>query len=215
MTKRNVFEGTYYAKSSRKTNPVGNPNQSHNNNKYNEKYKESETEPKKIVKTIKMYAEMAINYLYLPYNKTNYLAIMLVLVVLVFSLLLPDISQKLHKNSELKAIKNVLDHMQEEVKRAEVACLTANEEMGNLHHALCDEGTETSDFRRKKLATFPLTPAGDYFQHNLIREKWKKELDTIVDSSVSVQAHQKRKLPSCLSCTPTRSILKKGDDVVA
>ncbi|CAH2234998.1 jg18997 [Pararge aegeria aegeria] len=95
-----------------------------------------------------MYAEMAINYLYLPYNKTNYLAIMLVLVVLVFSLLLPDISQKLHKNSELKAVKNVLDHMQEEVKRAEVACLTANEEMGNLHHALCDEGTETKEETR-------------------------------------------------------------------
>ncbi|CAG9584815.1 unnamed protein product [Danaus chrysippus] len=88
------------------------------------------------------YIEAIFKYLCAAYRTavSNYLPIVTVVIVITLSLLLPN---KVNKNNELKEINQVLGHMTDEVKRAEVACLTASDEVQCLRHSICNQETET------------------------------------------------------------------------
>lgn len=61
----------------------------------------------------KMLLKKLSHYLWTAYcaMSGNYVAIVTVLVVVILSFLLPDISQKIHATNELKTMKKVLDKM--------------------------------------------------------------------------------------------------------
>nr|XP_034830843.1 uncharacterized protein LOC117987886 [Maniola hyperantus] len=143
MAKR--YEGAY-KKRSRETHPKVNKPflivEKHTKTENREKITELIAPIEKYIEIIKPYLKTAIKSfksVISSWPASNYLAFILTLIVIVFSLLLPNISQKLHKNRELKAINNVLHQIQEEVKRAEVECLAADEKICILHCTLCDE----------------------------------------------------------------------------
>nr|XP_049699912.1 uncharacterized protein LOC110377188 isoform X2 [Helicoverpa armigera] len=82
----------------------------------------------------------------------NIVAIITVVVVVMLSFLLPDLTQKLHANPhELKSMRKVLDKMSNEVKRAEAACLTVADEICNLQCNMHDDTTETVSIRSLKV----------------------------------------------------------------
>ncbi|XP_028177722.1 uncharacterized protein LOC114365370 isoform X1 [Ostrinia furnacalis] len=97
-------------------------------------------------KDLRSLANLATQYVWAAYNMMNgnYLALATVIAVVLLSFLIPDISQKIHATSELKNMKKVLNLMTNEVSRAEVACLTAADEICYLHCSMHDGATETS-----------------------------------------------------------------------
>ncbi|CAH0579402.1 unnamed protein product [Chrysodeixis includens] len=96
-----------------------------------------------------VYYKKATQYFCTAYSAMNgnYVAIVTVVVVVILSFLLPDLSQKMHATNELKTMKKVLDKMSDEVKQAEVACLTVADEICCLHCTMLDDGTETVSIR--------------------------------------------------------------------
>ncbi|KAL0841430.1 hypothetical protein ABMA28_015114 [Loxostege sticticalis] len=97
-------------------------------------------------KDLRYFTNMASRYIWTAYNRINgnYLALATVVAVVLLSFLIPDISQKIHAKSELNNMKKVLNLMTKEVSRAEVACLTAADEICYLHCSMQDDATETS-----------------------------------------------------------------------
>ncbi|XP_045771438.1 uncharacterized protein LOC123871596 isoform X2 [Maniola jurtina] len=186
MAKRYVYEDSYRTRT-RKTHPKGNKpfliEEKYTKRENRDKITELLTIAKKYIEIIEPYLRKAIKSFesISSWLSRNYLPFTLTLVVIGFSLLLPNISQKLHKNSELKAINNVLHRMQDEVKRAEVECLAANEKICDLHCTLCDETIET------------ITSAGDFPQHNLILDQRRKGLDSLAGSSLSISRNSSKK----------------------
>ncbi|KAH9640733.1 hypothetical protein HF086_007304 [Spodoptera exigua] len=77
----------------------------------------------------------------------NYVAVIAIIVVVIISLILPDITQKFHATHELKTMKKVLDKMSNEVTRAEVACLTVADEICCLHCNMHNDTTGTVSIR--------------------------------------------------------------------
>ncbi|XP_035432921.2 uncharacterized protein LOC118264506 isoform X2 [Spodoptera frugiperda] len=82
----------------------------------------------------------------------NYVAVIAIIVVVILSLLLPDITQKFHATHELKNMKKVLAKMSNEVRRAEVACLTVADEICCLHCNMHDDTTGTSTEKLQNLS---------------------------------------------------------------
>ncbi|CAH1645390.1 unnamed protein product [Spodoptera littoralis] len=82
----------------------------------------------------------------------NYVAVIAIVVVVILSLLLPDITQKFHATHELKNMKKVLAKMSNEVRRAEVACLTVADEICCLHCNMHDDTTGTSTEKLQNLS---------------------------------------------------------------
>ncbi|CAH2106199.1 unnamed protein product [Euphydryas editha] len=88
-------------------------------------------------------SHMVLKYTRMAYSIVvdNYVTIVTVVVVLLALLVL---FPHTHKKNDLDAIKKVLDHMTEEVTRAEDACVTAAEDICNLRCSICDRQTETT-----------------------------------------------------------------------
>ncbi|XP_037872939.1 uncharacterized protein LOC101745544 isoform X2 [Bombyx mori] len=73
----------------------------------------------------------------------NYLALATVFVIVLLSYLIPDVSQKIHANNELKDVKKVVNTITTEINRAEAACLSATDELCRLRCSVLDSTTET------------------------------------------------------------------------
>ncbi|XP_047024717.1 uncharacterized protein LOC124633513 [Helicoverpa zea] len=106
----------------------------------------------KELKKLTKRASKCVRSMYYAMNG-NIVAIITVVVVVMLSFLLPDLTQKLHANPhELKSMRKVLDKMSNEVKRAEAACLTVADEICNLQCNMHDDTTETSKQRVQDLS---------------------------------------------------------------
>ncbi|XP_032523219.1 uncharacterized protein LOC116774625 isoform X2 [Danaus plexippus] len=137
------------------------------------------------------YIEAIFKYLCAAYRTavSNYLPIVTVVIVITLSLLLPN---KVNKNNELKEINQVLGHMTDEVNRAEVACLTASDEVQCLRHSICNQETETSSIRRRNNEIYQCAQAETFSPHNQRPFKSTRKLVSFVDSSLS-ETYRERK----------------------
>ncbi|XP_059047172.1 uncharacterized protein LOC131842611 [Achroia grisella] len=105
---------------------------------------------------IHQFIKLVADYLGLMYDKitNNYIMLATVFIVVLLSFLIPDISQKIHAQNELKSIKKVINLMSQEVDRAEVACHAAADDICYLHCSMHDDATETKkDFRDLSICT--------------------------------------------------------------
>ncbi|KAJ8728294.1 hypothetical protein PYW08_016679 [Mythimna loreyi] len=142
MTKRHIFPGFYL-----RTRPGKMSNKSLQG-------------PRTTAPTMNLYRDWELltktaqNYIWALYcaMSGNYIAVGTVVVVLIISFLLPDITQKIHAAQDLKSMKKVLDKMSVDVKRAEVACLTVADEISYLQRNMNDGTTETSKEKPQELA---------------------------------------------------------------
>ncbi|XP_035432923.2 uncharacterized protein LOC118264506 isoform X3 [Spodoptera frugiperda] len=138
----------------------------------------------------------------------NYVAVIAIIVVVILSLLLPDITQKFHATHELKNMKKVLAKMSNEVRRAEVACLTVADEICCLHCNMHDDTTGTvsiSQLKNYKTSQSVPTIACELLNRNLSQSK--KKLVSFGAFSSPIPTHPTRKSPSCHMCTPIPSTL--------
>ncbi|XP_072931531.1 uncharacterized protein [Epargyreus clarus] len=102
------------------------------------------------------YINIGKKYFKKAYSTMNdrYLAVFTILLVVILTFLLPDISSKIQKTNELKAMKNTLDLMATEVNRAEVACLTVADNLCSIKNSMRDDQTETArDLRELSVCT--------------------------------------------------------------
>ncbi|XP_026729044.1 uncharacterized protein LOC113494778 isoform X2 [Trichoplusia ni] len=160
----------------------------------------------------KMLLKKLSHYLWTAYcaMSGNYVAIVTVLVVVILSFLLPDISQKIHATNELKTMKKVLDKMSHEVKQAEVACLTVADEICSLHSSMHDDGTETVSISpEKKLKICQSAPAIACELHSRNQSKLKKKSVSFGVFSFPIVTRPIRKSRLCRTSTPIHSTLKK------
>ncbi|KAJ8729959.1 hypothetical protein PYW07_016997 [Mythimna separata] len=146
MTKRHSYPGYYL-----RTHPGKMPNKPH---------QASAAAPvTTIYRDWELLTKTAQSYIWTLYctMSGNYIAVGTVVVVLILSFLLPDITQKMHAAADLKTMKKVLDKISVDVKRAEAACLTVADEISYLQRNMNDDTTETS---KGKLQVSPDSASG-------------------------------------------------------
>ncbi|XP_028177723.1 uncharacterized protein LOC114365370 isoform X2 [Ostrinia furnacalis] len=162
-------------------------------------------------KDLRSLANLATQYVWAAYNMMNgnYLALATVIAVVLLSFLIPDISQKIHATSELKNMKKVLNLMTNEVSRAEVACLTAADEICYLHCSMHDGATETVSISPETLKTCQSAPATASDPPCPSPYKSKGRLVSSEEYSTPTETHPTKKSPSCPTYTRTHSTLKR------
>ncbi|CAK1547327.1 unnamed protein product [Leptosia nina] len=78
----------------------------------------------------------------LSFLSSNSFIVLTTTLIIFFTFLLPDFSERIDKSTELKEMKKVLDKITDEITQAEKACFTAAEELCNLHYVLQDGADE-------------------------------------------------------------------------
>ncbi|XP_073944798.1 uncharacterized protein isoform X1 [Choristoneura fumiferana] len=129
MARRGVYSGAYTK-----------ANKSYNSKAIPDRRSKSATMNEEHLSTL------ATDYLWTVYSLMtgNYLTIISLLIVLVLSYLIPDITSKIQATKELNSMKKVLDLVATEVGRAEAACLTVANDVCYLRCSMKDNTTETS-----------------------------------------------------------------------
>ncbi|XP_072931532.1 uncharacterized protein [Epargyreus clarus] len=157
------------------------------------------------------YINIGKKYFKKAYSTMNdrYLAVFTILLVVILTFLLPDISSKIQKTNELKAMKNTLDLMATEVNRAEVACLTVADNLCSIKNSMRDDQTETVSIRPEISENCQFVPAIQCKTHNQSRCKSRKKSVCFVESSSHTGTLPTKKSPSCPFYIATRSPPKR------